>query len=683
MPEDVSPTGAGDPIVPADARERSDDADDPSLRAEPQRVVEQVESAAALALAPLTAAGHHLLTVPSTEGDPSAAVDVLVGPTGVFLLATRAWRDVTVVDGRIYDRHAEVTAELDALVDLRLSAEADLAEIGLAPGEVRAVVVLDAGTGIDTWPSGVLVIGAQDVLAHVAGQGARLTRDQVSTVLARVVALFPSGRARGGVGEVVSATEEWPTGLHAVGSVESALLEAARRPPLAEWMTFLDPDQARLARRSFNGPARISGATGTGKTCVGLHRAAYLARTRPGTVLYTTQLRSLPLVLRQSLHRMAPEVTDRVEFSHVRALAGRVLRERGIRVNVDAAKAEAAMDRAWHDVGASGLLGESRHDRDYWREEIQYVIKGRGITSFVEYAGLARTGRRSPLTPEVRSAVWAMFEAYQAQLDGLGVHDDLDVIALADAALQREPQPDRFSAVIVDEAQDLTLTMVRMLRSFVGDARDGLTLIGDTQQTLCPGAFTLAEAGISLAGRGAVLTVNHRSTAQILGFASGFAIVPDAVDGLGSTEEATVATAARHGSEPVVERCSTEGERGERMVAWIRSLVSEARADAGDIAVLCVGAAGVAWAMNCLMRAGIPVIELGEYGNDARGAVRVGTIERAKGLEFGQVVMGDVVTSWFDGATTDEVERERRDRRRRDLYVGMSRARDGLWVGVA
>jgi superfamily I DNA/RNA helicase len=448
-------------------------------------------------------------------------------------------------------------------------------------------------------------------------------------------------------------------------------------------MTFLDPAQTRLAQRSFNGPARISGATGTGKTCVGLYRAAHLARTRPGIVLYTTHLRTLPWVLRQSLRRMAPDVADRVEFAHVRALASRVLRERGMRMNVDLSQAEAAMDKAWYDVGAPGLLGETGLDRGYWREEIDYVIKGRGITTFAEYAELARTGRRYRLTPEVRRAVWDLFEAYRAQLDWLGVHDDLDAVALADAELQRVPQLGRFSAVIVDEAQDLTLAMVRMLSSFVGDAPDGLTLIGDVEQALCPGGYTLAEAGISLAGRGAVLDVNYRSTAQILDFTSRFVSVATPVDGSGTAEGGTVATAARSGSEPVVERCATEDERGARMVAWTRSLVDEARADAGDIAVLCMDASGVARAMDRLMRAGVPVLELSEYGNDAKGAVRVGTVERAKGLEFRHVVMGDVATSWLDAAPTDDVEQERQARRRRDLYVGMSRARDGLWVGVA
>jgi len=646
-------------------------------------VGEHIESAAARALAPLTTVGHHLLTERSLSGGRSAPVDVLVGPTGVFVLATKAWRNITILGGRIYRDGEEVTEELDALADLRRTVEADLARVGLAPGEVRAVVVLAGSRGIDESLRGVRIVSSGHVLAHVADHGARLTGGQVDTVLGRALALFPAGRAPSAATGLAPAVLTQPPGLHAVGVLESALLAATTRAPVEDWMTFLDPVQAQLARRSFTGPARISGATGTGKTCVGLHRAAYLARSRPGTVLYTTYLRTLPGVLRQSLRRMAPDIADRVEFTHVRALASRVLRERGVRVNVDPAQADTAMKRAWLDVGAPGLLGASGLDRGYWREEVEHVLKGRGITEFEEYAALARTGRRHRLDPELRRAVWELREAYQAQLSLLGVQDDLDAVVLAEAELRRSPERGRFSAVIVDEAQDLTLAMVRMLHSFVGDVPDGLTLIGDVEQALCPGGYSVAEAGILLAGRGAVLDVNYRSTAQILGFTAGLIAAPQVAGGRGAEARGLLATARRTGREPVVERCSTEGERGERMVAWIRALVAEARAKAGDVAVLCVDAAGVAWAMDRLMWAGIPVIELSEYGGAPVFGVRVGTIERAKGLEFRQVVMGDVVTSWLDGAPADDIERERHDRRRRELYVGMSRAREGLWVGVA
>ena len=74
----------------------------------------------------------------------------------------------------------------------------------------------------------------------------------------------------------------------------------------------------------------------------------------------------------------------------------------------------------------------------------------------------------------------------------------IDRALLAEASLAREPLAEPYAAVIVDEAQDLSCAMVRMLYSLVGDAPDGFTLIGDGLQSIYPGGYTLAEAGISV-----------------------------------------------------------------------------------------------------------------------------------------------------------------------------------------
>ncbi len=92
-------------------------------------------------------------------------------------------------------------------------------------------------------------------------------------------------------------------------------------------MAFLHPGQARLVRRQFNGPSRIRGAAGTGKTVVALHRAAHLARVTGGPVLVTTFVRTLPQVLETLLHRLAPDVVGRVEFRSVHGFAVRGARE--------------------------------------------------------------------------------------------------------------------------------------------------------------------------------------------------------------------------------------------------------------------------------------------------------------------------------------------------------------------
>ena len=48
--------------------------------------------------------------------------------------------------------------------------------------------------------------------------------------------------------------------------------------PWEKWTIFLHPAQRQLVERDFQGPARVSGTAGTGKTVVALHRAVYVAK---------------------------------------------------------------------------------------------------------------------------------------------------------------------------------------------------------------------------------------------------------------------------------------------------------------------------------------------------------------------------------------------------------------------
>jgi hypothetical protein len=55
-------------------------------------------------------------------------------------------------------------------------------------------------------------------------------------------------------------------------------LERALDYPWEKWTVFLHPAQRQFVERDYNGPARISGSAGTGKTIVALHRAVLLAK---------------------------------------------------------------------------------------------------------------------------------------------------------------------------------------------------------------------------------------------------------------------------------------------------------------------------------------------------------------------------------------------------------------------
>jgi hypothetical protein len=82
-------------------------------------------------------------------------------------------------------------------------------------------------------------------------------------------------------------------------------LQRALDYPWEKWTVFLHPAQRHLVERDYNGPARISGSAGTGKTIVALHRAVFLARRHPNaTILLTTFSAALAHTLQLKLDRL-------------------------------------------------------------------------------------------------------------------------------------------------------------------------------------------------------------------------------------------------------------------------------------------------------------------------------------------------------------------------------------------
>ena len=92
-------------------------------------------------------------------------------------------------------------------------------------------------------------------------------------------------------------------------TTDDAALQAVLAGDFARWQVFLHPLQRKIVERSYNGPARVSGGPGTGKTIVALHRVKHLVdRLPPGDdkdVLFTTFNKSLAADLRSRLLELA------------------------------------------------------------------------------------------------------------------------------------------------------------------------------------------------------------------------------------------------------------------------------------------------------------------------------------------------------------------------------------------
>jgi hypothetical protein len=617
---------------------------------------------------------------------------ILVGPPGVVLIDAKSWAEPSIRGGSLYRGQENVDDEVDKS---RRSADAVaevLAGVGLAPVGVRPVILLVNRKHPAVDLGGVLVLGEESLSSELVRLGGRLDAVQVAQVVEAIDKQCPpaagavSAPPTRAVRRPAATEPSVPARADALIEIENiwdAALDAAAREPIESWMTWLHPNQAQLITRRYSGPARIRGAAGTGKTVVALHRARELAK-RPGArVLVTSFVRTLPHVHESLFTRLAPDLAGRVEFRSVHSWASRLLRSRGTVISVSSDVAHAAFETAWNDVGAPGALGASTLPKEYWNEEISSVIKGRGLTDVADYLVLQRVGRRTAVREDQRRAVWALYLAYQENLQMAGAHDWEDLLLLALESVRRAPVSPAYTAVVVDEVQDLTCVGLRLLHALVGDAPDGLLLVGDGQQSVYPGGFALPEAGVTVAGRATVLDRNYRNRREIVQAA--FEVVSgDLYDDFDADPISGVRDVEIDRDGGIVVRSVTANPSNqERELVRALRAAAESGVRTGDMAVLVPDNLGARRWVAALSSAGVPAALLEDYDGTTSDAVKVGTYHRAKGLEFACVFVPDhdrAVGKRREGESGDAY-RERAELEHRRLFVAMTRARDRLWLG--
>ncbi|MBF9069049.1 UvrD-helicase domain-containing protein [Streptacidiphilus fuscans] len=644
--------------------------------------VAALEQSAVTQLLTLAGAQWHLLlerSWPARGGAALRADALLVGAGGVFVVAIGGKPD----------------ADGSQLHSVTRSVAKATGELGLAPVAVRALQICEAAEMND---AGEMVwrLDVRRFATALHAERRRLTSTQARLIVEQLSRAFPAHTSvplsvddAEDAGNTPETPDDDPGGLFDLGELRDRWMDGVLSAPIENWMTFLAQDQLALVRRNWQGPARISGPAGTGKTVVGLHRAAYLAQRTTSRVLFITYARNLPRVQSTFLHAMAPYVADRIDFRSLFGFAQEFLRHAGQTTHLNGDRARLMFNLAWAKVGRSGRLAELVPDPRYWQDEIEYVIKGRGITDFSAYAAVPRRGRGRGTVPQRtdREAVWELYEAYERLKAERteSVHDFPDVLVAARDAILRDPSLSQYSSVIVDETQDLPQVAVQFLHALVGDAPNGLLLIGDGQQSVYPGGFRLSDAGVDIRGdRGQVLRVNYRNAPEIL--AAALDVVADVAYedlddtvGRGQREVELVG----HDGTVTVRRFSSLSEHDDALLHAVRTTP-----DQPGTAVLAPTRRAIERYAQLLRSRNIPVCLLEEYNGAAVDAVKIGSYTRAKGLDFKHVLLpcyDDSLVTSMNGSRADALDaalRERSDLARRQLFVAMTRARDTLWLGA-
>ena len=465
---------------------------------------------------------------------------------------------------------------------------------------------------------------------------------------------------------------------------------------LEEWMLFLAPHQRALVQRSYNGPARIKGVAGSGKTVVALHRACQLAKRTPpdeGKILFLTYGNRLPNVISHLLGQLIGEDTqafDKIECSTVHGWCSRLIRSCGWGLGTVSQKTNAVLENAIEgtrqQLGSQFIL--ANRDTSFFEEEIRYMIKGRDIRSQEDYLSLERSGRGTRLGVDERRVVWQVYEAYQAEM-AAGKQCDYDDFILYALDLVRAGKMQwKYRAAIVDEIQDLTEATMKLIRAIIPPAGDDLFLVGDGLQRIYPGGYSLNRLGIDITGRGTILRRNYRNTQQILQAAHammGSLSFDDMDDDLSDIQLPEYSV--RQGSIPELRVFPAVEQELYWVAQEIQRLIHKEDFKEKDFAVIYRSKPYDQLVPQHLGQK-FTVVELQKDAATYFGdGIKRSTFHSVKGLEFKVVFVVGLTDGWLvpkeDWSMPADSLEEYMLRERRLLYVAMTRARDLLYLTCA
>lgn len=460
-------------------------------------------------------------------------------------------------------------------------------------------------------------------------------------------------------------------------------LEAALAAPWDKWSVFLHPSQRAVVERSYNGPARVAGSAGTGKTVVALHRAVRATRNDPAArVLLATFSEPLAASLQTKVSILAgpnASVIPRISVLSFEGLALELyqLAFGGKPRLATPPHVEAALVAA---AAQAGLKGFSRR---FLVSEWNGVIDAWRVLDAESYAAVPRLGRRNRLGAKQRQALWPVFDAVRRQLEAERRVTWPSVFhRLADFHAARADKP--FTHVVVDEAQDLGVPELRLMASIAPEGQDRAFFAGDLGQRIFQQPFSWKALCVDVRGRSATLKVNYRTSQQIREAAD--QLLPSVVrDVDGREEERRGTISVFEGPAPEVITCATEAAECEAVAAFLRSVVQTGITPA-QIGVFVRSRGELPRARAAVTAAGLPLEELSERQVDVGDSVALGTMHLAKGLEFKAVVVMACDAEVLPSAERIEAVIEESDlddvyeTERHLLYVACTRARDRLLV---
>lgn len=408
-------------------------------------------------------------------------------------------------------------------------------------------------------------------------------------------------------------------------------LKRALDYPWDQWTVFLHPSQRRVVEQTFNGPARVSGSAGTGKTVVAIHRAANILKQNSDAKLLLTTF-SLPLAnaLENKLQILIGEdksVVPRVTILPFKGVASDLFT---LAFGYHPRAASEAQIRAALEASAQELDITTFTTRFLVSEWI-HVVDAWQIDSLDSYRDVPRLGRKNRMSARRREEIWPTIERARAKLEDQGVLSWPSIFGkVAQHYVQRDHKP--FTHAVIDEAQDLGVPELKMLAAITPGGPNTLFFAGDLGQRIFQEPFSWKALGIEIRGRSQTLKVNYRTSHQIRQAADRLLprVVRD-VDGNEQDRRGTVSVF--NGPDPEIKTYDNTDAEVTGVANWINQTVQEG-VEPAEIGVFVRTRNELGRAREVVRKTGHVPLELSERVEEPAGRVSIGTMHLAKGLEF-------------------------------------------------
>ena len=247
-----------------------------------------------------------------------------------------------------------------------------------------------------------------------------------------------------------------------------------------------------------NGPTRVLGAAGTGKTAVAMHRARWLARNLPGRgrILFITFTKNLAADIEHNLGAICkPEESARIEVTNLDRWVRRFLQ--GRRYDFRIGYGREAWQRALDLKSAQLDVPDAFYD-DEWEQ----VVQAHGVTTRNEYQRVSRVGRGARLNRAARNEAWRVFEEYRTQLAERGVKEVDDAYRDAAALLQNARGTLRLRGGRRGRSAGHGAQAYRLIRHIGPGGANDLFVVGDGHQRIYGrNKVVLGRCGIDVRGR--------------------------------------------------------------------------------------------------------------------------------------------------------------------------------------